>query len=106
MTIPLEEGPSTGYGDEQALLDSTAEVPMGGPQPMVPIEDVPNLSDPSQHPEEPLTAGLMTGPGAGPEALGPMGEVDPVRQALQAMLLVAPNNDIQRLIDMLDIQGR
>jgi hypothetical protein len=31
--------------------------------------DSPNLTDPTQRPGEPITAGLATGPGPGPEAL-------------------------------------
>lgn len=30
-------------------------------------EDTPGLGDPTQYPEEPLTAGLATGPGPGPQ---------------------------------------
>jgi len=33
-------------------------------------DDSPNLTDPTTRPSEPVTAGLATGPGAGPEALG------------------------------------
>jgi hypothetical protein len=33
-------------------------------------DDSPMLTDPTQRPGEPVTAGLATGPGAGPEAMG------------------------------------
>jgi len=33
-------------------------------------DDSPMLSDPTQRPDEPLTAGMATGAGPGPEALG------------------------------------
>lgn len=32
-------------------------------------EDIPNLTDPTQRPNEPITDGLATGPGRGPDAL-------------------------------------
>ena len=32
-------------------------------------EDIPNLTDPTQRPNEPITDGLAGGPGRGPEAL-------------------------------------
>lgn len=32
-------------------------------------EDIPNLTDPTQRPDEPITDGLDMGPGRGPEAL-------------------------------------
>jgi hypothetical protein len=95
-----EDLPSTGYGDEAALMESLQAVPFVGP------DEVPNLSDETARPEEPLTAGLPSGPGPGPEVLGPDGTSDPTRQVLQAMLVAFPNNDIMRLLDMLDLQGR
>jgi hypothetical protein len=96
----VEDLPSTGYGDEAALLESVAQVPMVG------ADEVPNLSDQTNRPAEPVTSGLPIGPGPGPEALGGVTANDPVRAALQAMLVAFPNNDIQRLIDRLDIAGR
>lgn len=41
---------------------------MAGPPIRTP-DDSPMLSDPTMRPDEPLTAGLSTGPGVGPEAL-------------------------------------
>ena len=38
--------------------------------PMRTPDDSPMLMDPSTRPGEPITAGLSTGPGSGPEALG------------------------------------
>lgn len=54
------------------------------PQPQRPMafpEDSPNLLDPSGRPSEPLTAGLASGNGAGPEAL----QTDPRLQETQAL---------------------
>jgi hypothetical protein len=95
--------PSTGYGDTAALVASDQAVPS---QPYIGPDEVPNLSDPSARPNEPVTTGIQSGPGAGPEVMQGMTSPDPTRQALQAMLLVDPNPDIMRLIDLLDIQGR
>lgn len=69
---------------------------------------IPNLSDPSQRPDEPVTAGLSVGPGAGPEALGPMPPepADPVRLAIQAMMMYSPNPDLVRLMNRLSYEGR
>lgn len=75
------------------------------PAPFIGPDEVPNLSDPSSRPNEPVTTGLPIGDGEGPEVLGAI-DPDPVRKTLQAMLLVNPNNDIMRLIDILDSMGR
>lgn len=80
-------------------------------QPMLPAigaDEVPSIGDPSMRPNEPVTAGLDIGMGAGPEALGPMPPppMDPVRQALQAMMMVSPNPDLARVLARLDYEGR
>lgn len=82
------------------------EQPMMGPA--VGADMVPNLGDPTSRPEEPVTAGLSIGPGPGMDAMGPMPPppTDPMRQILQAMMLVAPNPDVQRLLNRLSYQGR
>ena len=76
--------------------------------PLVGADEVPNLGDPTARPMEPVTAGLPMGMGPGPEALGPLppSPMDPVRQAVQALLLISPNPDLIRLINRFDYEGR
>lgn len=75
--------------------------------PMIAPNEVPNIFDPGDL-NEPVTTGLAVGPGAGPEALGPLppSPTDPIRQAVQAMMLVAPNPDLIRVLNRLDYEGR
>jgi hypothetical protein len=98
-------------------IDTTASGGMTAPkQPQQPqprgvvigADEVPNLSDPTQRPNEPVTAGLASGPGAGPEALGPMppSPTDPVRQAIEALMMINPNPDLVRILGRLDLEGR
>lgn len=73
--------PGKGYSnrtDLQMKPDMAAGTPAAGgvqapqrQQPMLPVypEDTPNLMDPTQRPQEPLTAGLPVGAGPGMEAL-------------------------------------
>lgn len=44
----------------------------------------PGLSGPTQRPNEPVTAGLASGPGPGPEALNLRPQITPLAQTLQA----------------------
>lgn len=93
----------------QAVPEATASpmpTQMRGPE--VGADEVPNLGDQSNRPSEPVTAGLPYGPGAGPEALGPMppSPVDPVRQVVQAMMMVSPNPDLLRVLNRLNYEGR
>lgn len=78
------------------------------PGALIGTDEIPNLSDPSLRPNEPLMAGVNMGPGPGREALGPMppAPTDPVRQVLQALDLMHPNPDIARALAQMDFEGR
>lgn len=112
--------PGKGYSNRTDLATnySPGSAASGGMQPqpqqqqfippLIGADEVPSLSDPTMRPGEPVTAGLDVGMGAGPEALGPMppAPIDPVRQAIQAMMLVSPNPDLVRVLARLDYEGR
>lgn len=87
---PIRVAPNQEYGQAQALENAQRVVPlpnqpvpaaqppapppaptgaMGGP-PGLPPPDLGPLSRPTERPGEPVTAGLPTGPGPGPEVLG------------------------------------
>jgi hypothetical protein len=51
-------------------------------------EDTPNLLDATNRPNEPITAGLSSGPGPGPEALDP--RVGEIRQLKTFLPLIEP----------------
>lgn len=99
----LDDLESTAYGSTAELLTQQQSTPQE--QPFIGPDEVPNLSAPSSRPDEPVTAGLPVGPGAGPEVMQPMGS--PVRMTLQAILMFDPeNHDVMRLIDLLDAMGQ
>lgn len=81
----LNRAPSGGqYGDRaatQARLDAVPITPPA-PPPMAqpaqqPLQAPPPLDRPTDRPMEPITSGLPTGPGPGPEALGLPGGPNP-----------------------------
>lgn len=114
--------PGMGYSNRTDLTsnyDNQASAAGGGmrpvpeqapmiPPPAVTASEVPNIGDPTMRPQEPVTAGLPIGMGAGPEIMGPMppAPMDPVRQVVQAMMLQFPNADLSRIINRLDFEGR
>jgi hypothetical protein len=76
--------------------------------PAVGADQVPSLSDPTMRLNEPVTAGLRVGAGAGSEALGPLppGGSNPVRAAVQSLIAISPNNpDLIRLLKKIDSEG-
>lgn len=80
--LPVMTGPSQGYGQRAALERQQQAVPLpaarpvatpAGPQaaaPAVPVMPPAPLDRPTERPDEPITAGLPSGAGPGPEALG------------------------------------
>jgi hypothetical protein len=77
--------------------------------PMIPPDSIPSPHAPTAYPNEPVTTGLPSGPGAGPEAL-PMGlamnQPDPIVQRIRALVLADPTNpDLQRLLTRAQIGG-
>lgn len=67
--------PGKAYSNRTDLMsnyDQQAASPAAGgiqapPMPMQRPDDTPNLSDPTQFPDEPITSGLRVGPGDGPQ---------------------------------------
>ena len=92
--------PATG-GMEQPVPQQVA-------LPAIGADEVPNLNAPTMRPNEPITAGLGIGPGPGVEAMGPMPprRTDPVRQALETLMMIDPNPDVSRALARLEYEGR
>lgn len=51
-------------------------------------EDTPMLLDPTQRPDEPISAGLLSGPGPGPEILDP--RINETRELRKFLPLIEP----------------
>lgn len=121
------------YGDRKETVDAQKAVPMAGgkpstgPLPKGPVPNtgggapvpptgahagtlmarqaLPNMTGPSGRPGEPVTAGLASGPGPGPEALGlPMGGPSAAQDLPEVEMLLAiyrqhPTAALGRLIE-------
>lgn len=104
-----------GYGERKRSLEAQGTIPVagsptaglggGGGSPRVELlpGDVPSLDDPSAYPDEPVTAGVGIGAGAGPESLltGPMGPES--LSLLRAVYARFPDEDIRRLIEQTEV---
>lgn len=91
------------YGEEAALSRAQDAVPAGpavtSPPPTVGPDRVPNLNDPSNRPNEPVTAGMPFGPGVGPDPNLAAG--DPVMDRLRSIYQAYPDPHIRRMIQQL-----
>lgn len=85
---PIRDLPNADYGEQATFRQDQASAPMAkapepAPGPAVSPADlsrVVGLSEPTQHPAEPVTAGASSGPGPGVESLG-LPAVDPADRA-------------------------
>lgn len=104
IPLPRAPGPSSSPTPSGAAAGGpAAQAPGGAPTqaaPMAPPGSLGPLNAPSMRPNEPLTAGLPSGPGPGPEALGitaPTG--DPTVSLLQGVFAQYPTPAIQALLN-------
>lgn len=86
---------------EQAVQEvaQAARSALRGVEP--PMPQVVPLDAPTQRPDEPITSGMATGPGVGPEALRPLSlsEAEQFDIQLRALYHAFPNEDLLGLIE-------
>lgn len=110
LRTPAAPAAPTGlpYGEHKQLADAQRAVPAGpAPTPGVPPPGAAQAAaqpgslpwmHPSGRPNEPVQAGLASGPGAGPEALGLLQgnqPNDPLTQAVAALNALGPKADVE-----------
>lgn len=120
--VPMMAATGQQYGARKAQIDAQRAIPVAAPPgpalapptggapapgPTLPAGPGPGqvvpLDAPSMRPDEPVTAGLPVGPGAGPEALGPLaGQSEDVGMQLRAIYARFPNEDLRSLLELLD----
>lgn len=107
--------PSKTYGDRVAQERAMAQMPVapppssagaGSPPPPAgggslgpPPVSLPPINRPTDRPGEPLTRGLSSGPGAGPESLQSQQMFDPLDAELRALYLRFPNPELRSLLE-------
>jgi len=97
---PVKVGPSQTYGQGVQQQQAQQAIPL--PQMPTPGQPVPQMPQPgpldaaTNRPSEPVTSGIASGPGPGPEALG--AEPDPVVGLLRGVYAQHPSPDILALL--------
>lgn len=110
--VPVQAAPSQRYGERAASERAQRQMPVAPPPaptsapmpaaPPAPRRATVPLTAPTQRPDEPLTAGIASGPGPGPEALGGVG-LDPTADELRALYSRFPHIDaLRELVEELD----
>jgi hypothetical protein len=101
--LPVRTTTGQTYGQAGAQQAAQRAVPMAPPSsiPAAPASSSIPLSAPTTRPNEPVTAGLSTGPGPGPSSLMQT-QVDTTRAQLAALYRLYPNNDLLGLLEDVD----
>lgn len=96
----------TQYGEQAALSAAQDQVPAGPAvtdQVIIGADAVPNLTDPTLRPGEPITTGMDFGPGAGPRP--GMATGDPVEARLRALYRKYRNPHVRRMLMEYGLDG-
>lgn len=119
------------YGEHKAMIEAQQAMPMpqapppptpqpGAPQGGVPFDQLfaqamqeaeamepmqVGMNAPTSRPNEPITAGLSSGPGPGPEVLS-MRPMTPLTQSLRTMAEVTGDPAIFELLDIAEARGQ
>ena len=105
------------YGQRAELMDIASGAPMPQAPASIPTMVGPNqispqipsvgIFEPTNRPEEPLTAGLPVGEGPGPEVLNtPVTEPDQLSVLARAMFAANPTPQLRRVIEAFMQEGR
>lgn len=102
-TQPAQAPKNQEYGKAGAQKAGQSVQPIAGspkaPLPGMAPGQIPTLSDPSARPDEPVTAGIPSGPGPGPEALKSASFGPQELSVMRGIFLKYPNDDLRRLIE-------
>jgi hypothetical protein len=106
------------YGERKALADMQSLAPMqGNPVPNMPTPTVSaaqpvqqatpmsGLFDPTQRPEEPITAGMPFGAGSNYPTAMPV-QIDDTAAQIRAAYALYPNESLRVLLNALENEGR
>lgn len=92
---PMSAPTGMPYGDNKALMDMQRAAGMADTTQMPTAPPPTPLSAPTEHPDQPVTAGAAAGPGSGPEALRPgaVGMPNPGGPVSQALARAAASDN-------------
>lgn len=111
--LPATAVPARQYGDRTAQLAAQRAIPMAapptapGPALAAPAPTAPppgsfgDILRPTEHPDEPVTAGAPLGPGPGPEAIGG-GPGDLVADRIRQLYMLEPTEELREILEELD----
>lgn len=95
--LATNRAPQSGTDTAAAGGVRAPAAPAAPPTPYTTPDMVPDLTDPTARPGEPVTHGLSFGPGGGPEAIGPV-PISPDIATIQAAYLAHPTPELRRAI--------
>jgi hypothetical protein len=112
----IQNAPGGAYGQRAELTQLAQGAPMAQGMPAIPagapsggMPPVPTVGifEPTQRPNEPITAGVDVGPGPGSEALmTPIDAPDQIATFARAMYMANPSPQLRRIVEAFEEEGR
>jgi len=99
------------YGEGRSTYDQQTAAPMAGSAPTPPAPEMPSgppmlsLNDPTQRPDEPLTAGLNIGEGPGSEVMNLPNRSQSLVDTIRYLTQFDPSGDAELIYRTLTDQG-
>ena len=105
--IPMGPPPSASMPPPAAPAPGAAAPGAGAPPPMPMPGGLTPLDAPSERPDEPVTAGMAMGAGAGAEAnpFSAYGDADDAALALRQAYAAYPSEDLRAILERMDLDG-
>lgn len=100
------------YGQRAELTELAQGAPMAQAMPMPTAMGTPpvptvGIFEPTQRPDEPITAGVDVGPGPGSESLmTPVDAPDQLATFARAMYMANPSPQLRRIVEAFEEEGR
>jgi hypothetical protein len=86
------------------MLDLQSSAPMEAAPDVQPVQ-VTGFTEPTQRPNEPVTSGIASGPGPGPEALSNRQQPLALTQVLKTMLPADSSGEVAAFFDLAQRNG-
>lgn len=101
----MRVAPGGKYGERKQMTEMQSSAPMKGGTPSPALPPVTGLFEPTQRPNEPVTAGSPLGPGSGPEALNLPNVQPSITSVLKRLAMVDESGEAETVLQMLSERG-
>lgn len=104
-TQPVQQISGGAYGERKNLIEQQSAAPMAGTTSVPKMDPVVGLFDPTNRPEEPVTAGNVLGAGPGPSALELPNNRPSITSTIRRLAAVDQTGEAEVVLQQLSERG-